>query len=80
MKQIQPFQKHWLQITSIVVCRLKWNQNENVIIFIQENAFGDVDHLLQASMCLLIEAGWRIYASVNWIIIGLDNGLSPVRR
>ena len=23
MKQIQPFQKHWLQITSIVVCRLK---------------------------------------------------------
>ena len=24
MKQIQPFQKHWLQITSIVVCRLKW--------------------------------------------------------
>ena len=22
MKQIQPFQKHWLQITSIVVCRL----------------------------------------------------------
>ena len=23
MKQIQPFQKHWLQITSIVVCRFK---------------------------------------------------------
>ena len=23
MKQIQPFQNHWLQITSIVVCRLK---------------------------------------------------------
>ena len=23
MKQIQTFQKHWLQITSIVVCRLK---------------------------------------------------------
>ena len=23
MKQIQPFQKHWLQLTSIVVCRLK---------------------------------------------------------
>ena len=22
MKQIQPFQKHWLRITSIVVCRL----------------------------------------------------------
>ena len=28
----------------------------------------------------LIEAEWRIYASLNWIIIGSDNGLSPVRR
>ena len=27
-----------------------------------------------------IEAEWRIYASVNWAIIGLDNGLSPGRR
>ena len=23
MKQIQPFKKYWLQLTSIVVCRLK---------------------------------------------------------
>ena len=28
----------------------------------------------------LIEAQWRIYASLNWVIIGSDNGLSPVRR
>ena len=28
----------------------------------------------------LIEAEWRIYASLNWAIIGSDNGLSPVRR
>ena len=28
MKQIQPFQKHWLQLTSIVVCRLKCSFNE----------------------------------------------------
>ena len=27
-----------------------------------------------------IGAEWRIYASVNYIIIGSDNGLSPVRR
>ena len=27
-----------------------------------------------------IEAEWRIYASLNWVIIGSDNGLSPVRR
>ena len=26
MKQTQPFQKHWLQLTSIVVCRLKANK------------------------------------------------------
>ena len=31
MKQIQPFQKHWLQLTSIVVCRLK-------CFFLKENA------------------------------------------
>ena len=28
----------------------------------------------------LIEAEWRIYASLNLTIIGLDNGLSPGRR
>ena len=27
-----------------------------------------------------IMAGRRIDASVNWVIIGLGNGLSPVRR
>ena len=26
----------------------------------------------------LIEAEWRIYASLNWVIIGSDNGLLPV--
>ena len=28
----------------------------------------------------LIEAEWRLYASVTWAIIGSDNGLSPGRR
>ena len=28
----------------------------------------------------VIEAEWRIYASLNWVIIGADNGLSPVQR
>ena len=27
-----------------------------------------------------IEARWRIYASLNWVLICSDNGLSPVRR
>ena len=30
-------------------------------------------------MAYLIEAEWRIYASLNWVIIGSDNGLLPVR-
>ena len=29
MKQIQPFQKHWLQLTSIVVCRLNTLHNNS---------------------------------------------------
>ena len=28
----------------------------------------------------LIEAEWRVYASVNYAIIDSDNGLSPDRR
>ena len=28
----------------------------------------------------LIEVEWRKYASLSWVIIGSDNGLSPVRR
>ena len=27
-----------------------------------------------------IEARWRMYASVNWVIIGPDIGLSPMWR
>ena len=31
MKQIQPFQKHWLQITSIVVCRLNYPADKQIL-------------------------------------------------
>ena len=45
-------------------------------------------HPVQVTVCrlksyllvYLIEAEWRIYASVNLTIIGSDNGLSPGRR
>ena len=36
--------------------------------------------LADAYFVYLIEAEWRIYASVNYAIIGSDNGLSPGRR
>ena len=39
MKQIQPFQKHWLPLTSIVVCHLKWNISQNTKLFINEKVF-----------------------------------------
>ena len=35
---------------------------------------------LNITSCELIEAEWRKYASVNYTIIGPDNGLTPVRR
>ena len=45
-----------------------------------------LDEFLQKTFYRIIpnrlknEAEWRIYASLNWVIIGSDNGLSPVRR
>ena len=35
-------------------------------------------HQISCIHSFLIEDEWRIYASLNWIIIGSDNGLSPV--
>ena len=58
-------------LTQIVVtaCRNQTTMSLNVIHNFN-NAHGDAK---------LIEAEWRIYASLNWVIIGSDNGLSPVR-
>ena len=36
--------------------------------------------LLATLIIWLVEAEWRIFASLNWVIIVSDNGLSPVRR
>ena len=44
MKQIQPFQKHWLQLTSIVVCRLK---RTNIKICIEITPETDVSSMRQ---------------------------------
>ena len=42
-------------------------------------------HVIPNSICqcykqYFIESGWRIYTSVNWVIIGSDNGLAPVHH
>ena len=47
-------------------------EHYNLVILVK---FGSNSDLFK-----LIEAEWRIYASFSWVIIGLDNGLSPVRR
>ena len=50
--------------------------------FFQENALQSVVCKMFAMLFRpwLIEGEWRIYTSLNWVIIGSDNGLSPVRR
>ena len=44
----------------------------------------DLDRLLASRVHLYadsnIDAWWRTYASVNWVIIASGNGLSPVKR
>ena len=42
-----------------------------------EKSYSHVKEIVQLK---LIEAEWRIYASVNYTINGSDNGLSPGRR
>ena len=43
-----------------------------------KEGFSHITHFY--GVIVTIEAEWRIYASLNWVIIGSDNGLSPVRR
>ena len=47
----------WLIVNLILMNRLQWNFNQNLHIFLQENAFKNVwknfNHFVQASMCLL---------------------------
>ena len=64
MKQIQPFQKHWLQITSIVVCRLNtlhgWRDEAIAILQITFWVF------LNENYCILIKI-WLNFVSKNLI-------------
>ena len=36
--------------------------------------------MISVKIFQLIEAKWHIHASLNWVIIGSNNGLSPVQR
>ena len=69
MKQIQPFQKHWLQLTSIVVCRLKYQINAFI------NAFGRYSSTLKAFIDgfsvdwqLVLECALYIFESYNGLV------------
>ena len=50
--------------------------------FAWKSRMQNVGHFVQPSICLLIEAEWRIYASVNKppLLVMADNGLAPDRR
>ena len=60
------------QNASVIVVLVHANNKETI----------NVSHypLLRESTGWLIEDEWRIYASVNYTIIGSDNGLSPDRH
>ena len=55
---------------------IPWDINQHRRIFIPENPISKY-HLQNVDL-KVIEAEWRIYASVNQTIIGSDDGLSPV--
>ena len=38
------------------------------------------NHDCNSTVSYLIEAEWRMYASLNWVVIDSDNGVLPVRR
>ena len=81
MKQIQPFQKHWLQITSIVVCRLNliFNQQQSRNTYDCEKmtppitntltGFYPSDHGLSTNMISVTNwSEWRL--SMVWCRLG----------
>ena len=39
-----------------------------------------MSHVVTRTRIQLISPWWRIYALVNWVRIGSDNGLSPIRH
>ena len=45
----------------------------DILLIVDNVRFWEMLHLY------LIEAEWRIYATVNYATIGSDNGLSPIR-
>ena len=61
-----------------------WNEALNMNIWFDDSwgiivyIYIALDYINRENQTMqLIEAEWRIYASVHWVIIGSDNGLSP---
>ena len=79
---------HWIPLTNAQWCRavmflwglpkqifevpVSWSRQQFRKTITSANAI--------AIFTELIEACWRVYASVRWVIIDWRNGLSPVRR
>ena len=78
----QPMQPYCqLDLSTLISMKLQAKYN----IFIRENTFENIVCEMAAILCRGDELTspplwWRIYASVNRVSIGSDNGLSPIRR
>ena len=72
----------WNIVNSTLRNKLQWNFNQNLYIFIQENALENVVWKMGGILSLPQCAKTRrhIYASVKCVITGSGNGLSPALR
>ena len=71
-----PFYCHLANINEAWI-KIYWLSVEKIY---QNMLSGEWQPFCCSGLNILIEAKWCIYASLNWVIIGSDNGLSPVRR
>ena len=67
------YKDRFSDIRTPIIKRWRSSDRVNFIIIL-------ISSLAKSCLYCLIEAEWRIYASVNWAIIGSDNGMSPGRR
>ena len=71
--RFRPHLRSQLQIN-----RCSWTLPHIRIIFGKRRVY--YVHILWWSLCISLRYTWRICASLNRVIIGSDNGLSPIRR
>ena len=70
---------HFMNVKSTPCCMSRW-MRVSCQTHVPYRIGAYVQQVWQMAAAELTEAEWRIYASVNNVIIGSDNGLSPARN